>query len=153
MYLYTSQPLTLDVVDAFWKKLDFSSCISLGDNLDCEAKLKELNAEFSKQFGLPSITSVCDPTAQKPTHGRPSSRKTHLDPPKPSNSSLPKQARHAYINQFPRMFHAFIDRVQDIKADGNYGFRATAVRLRLHEDEWPTIRYRLLQELDMHRQQ
>ncbi|GJY70168.1 hypothetical protein Tco_0473150 [Tanacetum coccineum] len=111
MYLFNGQPLPLDVVDAFWKKLDFSPCISLGDNQDCEAELEKLNAEFNKQFGLPSTTS------------------------------------------FPRMFHAFIDRVQDVKADGNCGFRATAVGLGLHEDEWPTIRYRLLQELGMHSQQ
>ncbi|GJZ02255.1 hypothetical protein Tco_0520216 [Tanacetum coccineum] len=97
--------------------------------------------------------SIRDPTAKKTTRGRPSGRKTHIEPPKPSNSSLPKQATHAYINQFPRMFDAFIDRVQDVKADGNRGFRVTAVGLRLHEDEWPTIRYRLMQELDMHRQQ
>ncbi|GJR43683.1 FAR-RED impaired response 1-like protein [Tanacetum coccineum] len=153
MYLFNGQPLPLDVVDAFWKKLDFSPCISLGDNQDCEAELEKLNAEFNKQFGLPSTTSVRDPPAKKTTRGRPSRRKTHVEPPKPSNSSLPKQARHAYINQFPRMFHAFIDRVQDVKADGNCGFRATAVGLGLHEDEWPTIRYRLLQELGMHSQQ
>ncbi|GJV63922.1 FAR-RED impaired response 1-like protein [Tanacetum coccineum] len=135
MYLYNGQPLLLDVVDAFWKKLDFSPCISLGVNQDCEAELEELNAEFNKQFGLPSTTSVRDPPAKKTTRGRPSRRKTHVEPPKPSNSSLPKQARHAYINQFPRMFHGFIDRVQDVKADGNCVIRATAVGLDLHEDE------------------
>ncbi|GJW05223.1 FAR-RED impaired response 1-like protein [Tanacetum coccineum] len=123
MYLYVGQPLPLDVVDAFWKKFDFSPCISSGDNLDCEAELEELNAEFNKQFGLPSTTSVRDPIAKKPTCGRPSGRKTYV-PPKPK-----------------------------VKADGNCGFRATAVGLRLHEDELPTIRYRLLQELNMHRQQ
>nr|GEV28686.1 hypothetical protein [Tanacetum cinerariifolium] len=53
MYLYTRQPLPLNVVNSFWKKLDFSPCISLSDNLDCEAELEELNAEFNKQFGLP----------------------------------------------------------------------------------------------------
>nr|GEV58618.1 hypothetical protein [Tanacetum cinerariifolium] len=77
MYLYARQPLPLDVVDAFWKKLDFSLCISLGDNLDCKAELEELNAKFNKQFGLPSTTSVHDPTAKKTTRGRPSGRKTH----------------------------------------------------------------------------
>ncbi|GJV50483.1 hypothetical protein Tco_1440695 [Tanacetum coccineum] len=123
MYLYNGQPLPLDVVDAFWKKLDFSACISLGDNQDCEAELEELNAEFNKQFGLPSTTSVRDPPAKKSTRGRPSRRKTHVEPPKPN-----------------------------VKADGNYGFRAIAVGLDLHEDEWPTIRYRLLQELGMHSQ-
>ena len=74
-------------------------------------------------------------------------------PPRPSNSSFPKQATHAYINQFPKMFHAFIDRLQDVKPDGNCGFLAVVVGLRLHEDEWPTIRHFLLQELDMYHQQ
>nr|GEU47465.1 hypothetical protein [Tanacetum cinerariifolium] len=63
--LYTRQPVPLDMVDAFWRKLDFSPCIALGENLDCKAELKELNAEFNKQLGLPSTTSVHDPTAQK----------------------------------------------------------------------------------------
>ncbi|GKC80387.1 FAR-RED impaired response 1-like protein [Tanacetum coccineum] len=111
MYLYAGQPLPLYVIDAFWKKLDFSPCISsmcsISDNLDCEAELKDLNAEFNKQFGLPSTTSVRDPIAKKTTRGRPSGRKTHV-PPKPSNSSLPKQARHEYINQFPRIVNALL---------------------------------------------
>ncbi|GKB26073.1 hypothetical protein Tco_0865474 [Tanacetum coccineum] len=114
------QPLPLDVVDAFWKKLDVSPCISSGDNLDCEVELEELNAEFNKQFGLPSTTSVHDPIAKKLLVGV-------LRTEKPM--------------------------VQDVKADGNCGFREIVVGLRLHEDEWPTIRYRLLQELNMHHQQ
>ncbi|PWA68991.1 hypothetical protein CTI12_AA302090 [Artemisia annua] len=78
----------------------------------------------------PSKTSVGDPTTQKTTRGRPSCKKTHFEPPlqaqeplrptrssipkppKPSNSSFPKQATHAYINQFPKMFHAFTDRLE-----------------------------------------
>nr|GEY13697.1 hypothetical protein [Tanacetum cinerariifolium] len=121
-------------------------------NLDCEVELEELNAKVNKQFGLPSTTSVCDLVVKKTTRGSPSGRKTHV-PPKTSNPSLPKQARHEYINQFPRMFHVFIYRVQDVKADGNCEFRAIAVGIRLHEDEWLTIRYRLLQELNVHHQQ
>ena len=44
------------------------------------------------------------------------------NPPRPSNTSFTKQARYAYINQFPKMFHAFIDRVRDVKVDGNCEF-------------------------------
>nr|GEX98395.1 hypothetical protein [Tanacetum cinerariifolium] len=37
--------------------------------------------------------------------------------------------------------------VRDVRADGNYGFRAVVVGLKLHENEWPTIQYDLMEEL------
>ncbi|PWA41955.1 hypothetical protein CTI12_AA549380 [Artemisia annua] len=170
MYLYQGQPIPLDAVDTFWRKLDFSPCISLDDDLDCNAELEELDAEFKKQsragkksflrkmkeIATPSKTSVGDPTTQKTTRGCPSCKKkpilSRLYKHK-NRLDLPAHQFQNHLNLFPKMFHAFIDRVRDVKPDGNCGFRAVAVGLRLHEDEWPTIRYRLLQELEMHRQQ
>ncbi|XP_038687444.1 uncharacterized protein LOC119986820 [Tripterygium wilfordii] len=43
--------------------------------------------------------------------------------------------------------------VQGVKPDGNYGFRAIAVYLGLHEDAWATIRYNLIEELHIFRTQ
>ena len=43
--------------------------------------------------------------------------------------------------------------VQDVKPDGNCGFRAIAVCLGLHEDAWATIRYNLIEELHTFRTQ
>nr|GEX14446.1 hypothetical protein [Tanacetum cinerariifolium] len=38
-------------------------------------------------------------------------------------------------------------KVRDVRAYGNCGFRAVAVDLKLHENEWPTVRYDLMKEL------
>ena len=54
---------------------------------------------------------------------------------------------HACVRQFPPILHSYILHVQDVKPDGNCGFRAIAVCLGLHEDAWPTIRYNLIEEL------
>ncbi|PWA85241.1 hypothetical protein CTI12_AA151300 [Artemisia annua] len=155
MYLYQGQPIRLDAVDTSWTKLDFSPCISLDDDLDCTAELEELDTEFKKQpragkksflkmmkeIATPSTTSVGDPTTHKTTYRCPSYKKTHVEPPlqaqeplKPTSTSIPKPPK------------------PNVKPDGNYGFRVVAVGLDLHEDEWPTIRYRLLQELEMYHQ-
>ncbi|PWA56003.1 hypothetical protein CTI12_AA361730 [Artemisia annua] len=45
------------------------------------------------------------------------------------------------------MFHPYIYKVRDVRADGNCGFRAVAVGLNLHENAWPTVRYHLMEEL------
>ncbi|PWA98267.1 hypothetical protein CTI12_AA021560 [Artemisia annua] len=61
-----------------------------------------------------------------------------------------KPVRHAYINQFPKMFHPYIYKVRDVRADGNYGFRAVAIGLNLHENAKPTVRYHLMEELHIY---
>ena len=63
---------------------------------------------------------------------------------KKSNYSLP------YINQFPSLLHPYIMQVQDVKPDGNCGFRAVSVCRGYDEDQWPTIPMDLLQELQMY---
>ncbi|XP_038687449.1 uncharacterized protein LOC119986826 [Tripterygium wilfordii] len=51
------------------------------------------------------------------------------------------------------ILHPYIMHIQDIKPDGNYGFRAIAVYLGLDEDAWATIRYNLIEELHIFRTQ
>ncbi|GJT52429.1 FAR-RED impaired response 1-like protein [Tanacetum coccineum] len=113
----------------------------------------------------PSETSLNEPTTQKATGVRSSFKRAPNDQPSQTQepagynfSSMPtfvgkdnfmnqKQGRHAYIDQFLNMLHPYIEEVRDVRADGNCGFRAVAVGLKLHENEWTTIRYDLMEEL------
>ncbi|XP_019189960.1 PREDICTED: uncharacterized protein LOC109184415 [Ipomoea nil] len=57
---------------------------------------------------------------------------------------------HPYMLQLPVIFHPFIMQVQDVKSDGNCGFRAVALCLGFKEDEWFKIRSNLIEELESH---
>ncbi|GJS43548.1 hypothetical protein Tco_0568591 [Tanacetum coccineum] len=118
-----------------------------------------------KEIATPSETSLNEPTTQKATGGCISFKRAHVDQPSQKQeptgynfSSMPifvgkyyfmnqKPRRHAYINHFPIMFHPYIEKVRDVRADGNYRFRAVDVGLKLHENERPTVRYDLMEEL------
>lgn len=54
----------------------------------------------------------------------------------------------SYVDQFPVILHPYIRDVQDVRADGNCGFRSIAVSLGYQEDKWPNVRYNLIAELD-----
>ncbi|PWA62595.1 hypothetical protein CTI12_AA362110 [Artemisia annua] len=45
------------------------------------------------------------------------------------------------------MFHHYINKVRDVRADGNCGFRVVAVVINLHENAWPTVQFDLMEEL------
>ncbi|XP_019178337.1 PREDICTED: uncharacterized protein LOC109173552 [Ipomoea nil] len=128
-------------------------------------KLRELIA--------PSTTSIREPPVQINVRGRPTSknkslirtlslRKTKAEP---NNIQFQEQARnscsaaptsgdrhfyHPYMLQLPVIFHPFIMQVQDVKSDGNCGFRAVALCLGFKEDEWFKIRSNLIEELESH---
>ncbi|XP_038698020.1 uncharacterized protein LOC119995579 [Tripterygium wilfordii] len=53
-----------------------------------------------------------------------------------------------YVRQFAPILQDYIKQVEDVIPDGNCGFRAIAVCLRLGEDAWATIRYNLMEELN-----
>ena len=55
--------------------------------------------------------------------------------------------------QIPEVFHPYILSLQDVKADGNCGFRSVALGLGLTEDHWPRIRSDLVVELESRQQQ
>ncbi|KAJ9566993.1 hypothetical protein OSB04_002959 [Centaurea solstitialis] len=117
MYLNKHQPIPLDSLDLFWRKLDLSPCISMkDDDIGCEAELEMLNAQFKKQSRsgkrsllrkfveiiAPSTTLVREPANHTATCGRPSLktqsfRKTRVEKPsepqescRRSYSSAPK---------------------------------------------------------------
>ncbi|GJX38186.1 RNA-directed DNA polymerase, eukaryota [Tanacetum coccineum] len=71
----------------------------------------------------------------------------------PPNLEVIRRAR--LHRQIPTIFHPYISisSLQDVKPDGNCGFRSVALGLGLHEDHWPRIRSDLVRELDSHRHQ
>ena len=43
--------------------------------------------------------------------------------------------------------HDFIDKIVDVKGDGNYGYRSVAGLLGMGQDSWSVVRNHLLKEL------
>ncbi|KAJ9560030.1 hypothetical protein OSB04_005190 [Centaurea solstitialis] len=57
MYLNKRQPIPLDSIDLFWRKLDLSPCISLkDDDIGCEAELEMLNGTAAVLASVASAT-------------------------------------------------------------------------------------------------
>ncbi|KAH1080003.1 hypothetical protein J1N35_019764 [Gossypium stocksii] len=54
---------------------------------------------------------------------------------------------HLLIKEIPDRFHPYIAHVQDVRGDGNCGFRAISVCLGYGEDQWLYVRHQLLDEL------
>ncbi|GJS09647.1 putative ribonuclease H-like domain-containing protein [Tanacetum coccineum] len=101
-----------------------------------------------------------DPNMQPKRHGSFSNsqrgRTQNLIPDlneEPPNLEVIRRAR--LHRQIPTIFHPYISisSLQDVKPDGNCGFRSVALGLGLHEDHWPRIRSDLVRELDSHRHQ
>nr|GEZ27186.1 protein FAR-RED impaired response 1-like [Tanacetum cinerariifolium] len=140
------------------------------ENFNTEFKMQSRVGKKSllrkmKEITTPSETSLNEPATQKATGGRRSFKRAPADQPSQTQepagynfSSMPtfvekdnfmnqKQRRHAYIDQFLNMLHPYIEEVRDVRADGKCGFRAVVVGLKLYENEWPAIRYDLMEEL------
>ncbi|XP_024977632.1 uncharacterized protein LOC112515192 [Cynara cardunculus var. scolymus] len=56
------------------------------------------------------------------------------------------------LDHIPNIFHRYIRRLNNVKGDGNCGFRSVAVGLGLDGNMWLVIRQELLQELRYHEQ-
>nr|KJB31022.1 hypothetical protein B456_005G173000 [Gossypium raimondii] len=63
------------------------------------------------------------------------------------NQMLESCDTHPLMKEIPDMFHPYITHVQDIRGDGNCGFRAISVCLGYGEDQWLYVRHQLLDEL------
>ncbi|XP_016690687.1 uncharacterized protein [Gossypium hirsutum] len=63
------------------------------------------------------------------------------------NQMLESCDTHPLMKEIPDMFHPYITHVQDIRGDGNCGFRAISVCLCYGEDQWLYVRHQLLDEL------
>ena len=51
------------------------------------------------------------------------------------------------LDQFQPFMYDFIDKIVDVKADGNCGYRSIAGLLGMDEDSWSVVCYHLLKEL------
>ena len=51
------------------------------------------------------------------------------------------------LDQFHPCIHDYIENIADVKADGNYGYRAIAVLLGMGEDSWSLVCNHLHKEL------
>ncbi|XP_038717233.1 uncharacterized protein LOC120010514 [Tripterygium wilfordii] len=120
IYVNDSQPIPLASIDAFWKKLDLSPCVSLrDDDIDCTVELQMFAEQFKRhsqprKFSLlrkireiikPSTTIVQDPIVLKSTRGRPSSKKkaelhTHCNP------ITPDSVEHDFLQSYQQSRHS-----------------------------------------------
>nr|GEV32507.1 hypothetical protein [Tanacetum cinerariifolium] len=57
-----------------------------------------------------------------------------------------------FLRHLPQIFHPYLTGLQDVRGDGNCGFRSVVVALGLSEDQWPRIRSDLVQELEANHQ-
>ncbi|KAH7853048.1 hypothetical protein Vadar_032589 [Vaccinium darrowii] len=66
-------------------------------------------------------------------------------------SSKPKDAtnliRNMYLSEFPEAIRQYIHIIQDVKSDGNCGYRAIVALMGGMEEEWMDVRNKLIREL------
>ncbi|KAB2041873.1 hypothetical protein ES319_D02G177900v1 [Gossypium barbadense] len=161
--------------DVFWRKFDLSPSTSVeNEDICCDGELEMFKENFTKQSKVeiksllrklrdifqPSKTLIKEPTIQK---NMPLRRRSHSTTSKfvgldlePSeqvsnfidlNQMLESCDTHPLMKEIPDMFHPYITHVQDIRGDGNCGFRAISVCLGYGEDQWLYVRHQLLDEL------
>ncbi|KAL5131839.1 Protein FAR1-RELATED SEQUENCE 5 [Glycine soja] len=126
------------------------------------------------EIAHPNQNSMCPPPAKVNTKGAPKKttsrnpRSTKRDPSyweyvdafesqQNSNSSVRRTASSSeqpnrrtmmpMLDQFQPFMHDFIDKIVDVKADGNCGYRSVAGLLGMGQDSWSVVRNHLLKEL------
>ncbi|KAK5833868.1 hypothetical protein PVK06_017733 [Gossypium arboreum] len=126
--------IPLDSIDVFWRKLDLSpSTFVENKDIFCDVKLNKEPARHSSY-----VTEIPD-LNQEPSEQV--SDFTDLN-------QMPESCdTHPLMKKIPDMFHPYITHVQDVRNDGNCGFRAISVCLGYGEDQWLYVRHQLLDEL------
>ncbi|KAL5165381.1 hypothetical protein HKD37_18G050514 [Glycine soja] len=126
------------------------------------------------EIAHPDQNSMCPPPAKVNTKGAPKKttsrnpRSTKRDPSyweyvdafesqQNSNSSVRRTASSSeqpnrrtmmsMLDQFQPFMHDFIDKIADVKGDGNCGYRSVADLLGMGQDSWSVVRNHLLKEL------
>ncbi|KAH1242345.1 hypothetical protein GmHk_07G019695 [Glycine max] len=126
------------------------------------------------EIAYPNQNLMCPPPAKVNTKGAPKKttsrnpRSTKRDPSyweyvdafesmQNSNSSVRRTASSSeqpnrrmivpMLDKFQPFMHDFIDKIVDVKADGNCGYRSVAGLLGMGEDSWSVVRNHLLKEL------
>ncbi|XP_076898168.1 uncharacterized protein LOC143551661 [Bidens hawaiensis] len=57
-----------------------------------------------------------------------------------------------YIGEIPEIFQPYVEDIENVDGDGNCGFRATAVALGYHQNDWASIRRSLIEEMVQYEQ-
>ncbi|XP_076943685.1 uncharacterized protein LOC143614011 [Bidens hawaiensis] len=57
-----------------------------------------------------------------------------------------------YIGEIPKIFQPYVEDIENVDGDGNCGFRATAVALGYHQNDWASIRRSLIEEMVQYEQ-
>ncbi|KAL5131698.1 hypothetical protein HKD37_12G034518 [Glycine soja] len=157
---YVSGCIPLDSIHMFWRRLSFSD----QGLFEPEVSIKEVMETISKRFeeldvcgkftlktklweiAYPDQNSMCPPPAKVNTKGAP----------KKVMSRIPRSTKHdpsywetmmPMLDQFHPFMHDFIDKIVDVKADGNCGYRSVVGLLGMGQDFWPVVRNHLLKEL------
>ncbi|KAJ9557025.1 hypothetical protein OSB04_011639 [Centaurea solstitialis] len=64
-----------------------------------------------------------------------------------NSNEIPLEAHNALLKHIPEIFHPYISNTQDVRGDGNCGFRSIVVCVGYDENQWPYVRRELLDEL------
>ncbi|PPS16233.1 hypothetical protein GOBAR_AA04341 [Gossypium barbadense] len=168
IYLNSGECIPLDSID-----LDLSPSNSVGnEDICCDGELEMFKENFTnllrklRDIFQPSKTLIKELTIQKNTQAP--RRRSHSTMSKSVGLDLvelnKEPTRHISdfidLNQMPEscdthplikeildMFHPYITHIQDVRGDGNCGFRAIYVCLGYGEDQWLYVGHQLLDEL------
>ncbi|XP_038698030.1 uncharacterized protein LOC119995588 [Tripterygium wilfordii] len=116
IHVNDGRPIPLASIDAFWRKLDLSPCVSLlNDDIDCAIEVQIFTEQFKKQsrpgkFSLlrklreiikPSTTSVQEPAVKTNTRGRPPTKNRVVNTKQTTVIHDQEPNRHSYSYDRP----------------------------------------------------
>ncbi|KAH1205269.1 hypothetical protein GmHk_16G046009 [Glycine max] len=168
---YVGGCIPLDSIHMFWRRLNFSDQglsepeVGIKDVMETiYPKFEELDVcgKFTLRSKLwkiafPDQNSMCPPPAKVNTKGAPKKITNAFESQQNSNSSVRRTASSSeqlnrrtmmpMLDQFQPFMHDFIDKIVDVKGDGNCGYRSVAGLLGMGQDSWSVVRNHLLKEL------
>ncbi|XP_038698755.1 uncharacterized protein LOC119996256 [Tripterygium wilfordii] len=116
IHVNDDRPILLASIDAYWRKLDLSPCVSLlNDDIDCAVKVQMFTEQFKKQFRQgkfsllrklreiikSSTTSVQEPTVKTNTCGRPPTKNMVVNTKQKTVIHDQEPNRHSYSYERP----------------------------------------------------
>nr|GEU94916.1 protein FAR-RED impaired response 1-like [Tanacetum cinerariifolium] len=147
---YPRETILLNSVDIFWRTLDVSWSTSLEhEDIQCEDKLHIFKETFNKlsNAGNKSLLRRPDLNEELARHSSYVSQSFAKH-----GSSTVTSDSEIFLRHLPQIFHHYLTSLQDVRGDGNCGFRSVVVALGLSEDQWPRIRSDLVWELEANHQ-
>ncbi|MFQ6652416.1 hypothetical protein Gotur_024295, partial [Gossypium turneri] len=111
----------LNSIDVFWRKFDLSPSTSMeNEDICCDELNKEPARHNSYVIEFPDLNQ--EPSEQV---------SNFID----LNQMLESCDTHLLMKEIPDMFHPYITHIQDVRGDGNCGFRAISVCLGYGKDQ------------------